>query len=117
MLMQVPRFKDISASMRATNRAIESKRARTLSELADDVNYYRINWTVVLEDIIEEGYSREEISFSLGMSATWVCHSIKNGTKKMDYAIGTALKKMHRKVCGEEMHMQVFGHEYTEEEK
>jgi hypothetical protein len=106
-MLMIPTIGDMRKRMVAEEVKFQKAKNKMLMQLADDARSYTVNWSVVIDDIAAEGYSKTEISMALGMSYTWASSIVLKGIKKIDYPVGMALKQMHKKVCPE-LHKERF---------
>lgn len=109
-MLMIPTVSDMRRNADREEARFQKEKNKMLIQLADDARSAVVNWSVVIDDIAAEGYTKTEISMALGMCYTWA-HSIGlKGVKKIDYPVAVALKKMHKKLCPD-LHAERFCHE------
>jgi len=106
-MLMIPTIGDMRKRMVAEEVKFQKAKNKMLMQLADDARSSTVNWSVVIDDIAAEGYSKTEISMALGMSHVWGSSIVLKGIKKIDYRIGMALRSMHKKVCPD-LHKERF---------
>jgi hypothetical protein len=101
---------EIRKNMEREEISYQKKKNRNLIRLANDARASVVNWGEVIEDIVAEtGYTKTDLSMALGLSFTWASSIVNRGIKKMDYPVGAALKKMHKRLCDKDLHDMRFG--------